>query len=140
MTGAINVSSGKSNTDSKYYDNTLINVGGTFQLTTKEDALFAGANVIADKINFDIGRDLSIISLQDESKSEGKNWGAGLGYSEKNPTTNQTMVGSVTENLSYSQNNAESKWVNNQTSIIANNGGNISRWNINKCRFYNRKS
>ncbi|MCP1226542.1 hemagglutinin repeat-containing protein, partial [Sebaldella sp. S0638] len=125
MTGGINVSGGKSNTDSKYYDNTVINVGGTFQLTTKEDALFAGANVTADKINFDIGRDLSIISLQDESKSEGKNWGAGLGYSEKDPTTNKTQIGSITGNLSYGQNNSESKWVSNQTSIIANNGGTI---------------
>ncbi|MCP1226240.1 hemagglutinin repeat-containing protein [Sebaldella sp. S0638] len=126
VTGGINVSGGKSNTDSKYYDNTIINVGGTFQLTTKEDALFAGANVTADKINFDIGRDLSIISLQDESKSGGKNYGAGLGYSEKDPTTNKTQIGSITGNVSYGQNNSESKWVNNQTSIIANNGGNIS--------------
>jgi filamentous hemagglutinin len=125
MTGGVNVGGGKSNTDSKSYDNTVINVGGTFQLTTKEDALFAGANITADKINFDIGRDLSIISLQDEYKSEGKNWGAGLGYSEKDPTTNKTKVGSITGNLSYGQNNAESKWVSDQTSIIANNGGNI---------------
>jgi filamentous hemagglutinin len=97
MTGGANVSGGKTNTDSKTYDNTRINVGGIFQLTTKEDAVFAGANVTADKINFEIGRDLSIISLQDEYKSDGKNYGAGLGYSEKNPTTNETMIGSVTE-------------------------------------------
>ena len=125
MTGGVNVSGGKSNTDSKYYDNTVINAGGTFQLTTKEDALFAGANVTADKINFDIGKNLSIISLQDEYKSNGKNWGAGVGYSEKDPTTNEVKVGSITGNVSYSQNNAESKWVSNQTSIIAENGGNI---------------
>ena len=125
MTGGVNVSGGKSNTDSRYYDNTVINVGGIFQLTTKEDALFAGVNVTADKINFDIGRDLSIISLQDEYKSDGKNYGAGIGYSEKDPTTNEVMIGSLTGNVSYNQNNAESKWVSNQTSIIAENGGNI---------------
>ncbi|MCP1225877.1 hemagglutinin repeat-containing protein, partial [Sebaldella sp. S0638] len=125
VTGGANISGGNSNTNSKTYDNTIINVGGTFQLTTKEDATFAGVNVKADKINFDIGRNLSIISLQDESKSEGKNYGIGGGYSQNNKTTNKPEVGAFTGNLSYGQNNGESKWVNNQTSIIADNGGNI---------------
>ena len=98
----------------------------TFQLTTKEDATFAGANVIADKINFDIGKDLNIISLQDESKSEGKSWGAGIDVSANIPGTNQ-KPGYATPSLngSYSQDSADSKWVNNQTSIIAENGGSV---------------
>ena len=109
-----------------YYPNTTIDVGGTFQLTTKEDATFAGANVIADKINFDIGKDLNIISLQDESKSEGKSWGAGIDVSANIPGTNQ-KPGYATPSLngSYSQDSADSKWVNNQTSIIAENGGSV---------------
>ena len=108
------------------YPNTTIDVGGTFQLTTKEDATFAGANVIADKINFDIGKDLNIISLQDESKSEGKSWGAGIDVSANIPGTNQ-KPGYATPSLngSYSQDSADSKWVNNQTSIIAENGGSV---------------
>ncbi|MCP1226169.1 hemagglutinin repeat-containing protein [Sebaldella sp. S0638] len=125
MTGGANISGGKTNTSSKTYDNTVINTGGTFQLTTKEDAIFAGVNVTADKINFDIGKNLSIISLQDEYKSEGKNYGIGGGYSQNNTTTNKPEPGAFTGNVSYGQNNAESKWVNNQTSIIANNGGNV---------------
>ena len=36
------------------------------------------------------------------------------------------MIGSLTGDVSYGQNSAESKWVNNQTSIIANNGGNVT--------------
>jgi filamentous hemagglutinin len=125
-TVGINVSGGKSNTDSKYYDNTTINVGGTFQLTTKENANFIGANVIADKINFDIGKDLNIISLQDEYKSKGSSWGAGIDVSANIPGTNQKPGYAIPSlNGSYSQNNADSKWVNNQTSIIAENGGSI---------------
>ena len=126
MTGGVNVSGGKSNTDSRYYDNTVINVGGIFQLTTKEDALFAGVNVTADKINFDIGRDLSIISLQDEYKSDGKNWGAGLNVSGKLEGT-QFETGSARPSIggNYGENHQDSKWVNNQTTIIAENGGNI---------------
>jgi filamentous hemagglutinin len=68
---------------------------------------------------------LSIISLQDEYKSDGKNYGAGIGYGQNNITTGKPEIGNLTGNISYSQNNAESKWVNNQTSIIAENGGNI---------------
>ena len=44
-------------------------------------------NVIADKINFEIGRDLSIISLQDEYKSGGKSYGGGINVSGKLPGT-----------------------------------------------------
>ena len=124
--GGLNVSGGNSNTSSKYYDNSVINVGGTFQLTTKEDALFAGVNVTADKINFDIGRDLSIISLQDEYTSDGKNWGAGLNVSGKLPGT-EAQTGSARPTIggNYGENHQDSKWVNNQTTIIAENGGNI---------------
>jgi filamentous hemagglutinin len=126
MLGGLNVSGGNSNTSSKYYDNSVINVGGIFQLTTKEDALFAGVNVKADKINFDIGRDLSIISLQDEYKSDGKNWGAGLNVSGKLEGT-QFETGSARPSLggNYGENHQDSKWVNNQTTILAENGGNI---------------
>ncbi len=124
--GGLNISGGNSNTSSKYFDNSVINVGGTFQLTTKEDALFAGVNVTADKINFDIGRDLSIISLQDEYTSDGKNWGAGLNVSGKLEGT-QYQTGSSRPSLggNYGENHQDSKWVNNQTTIIAENGGNI---------------
>ena len=124
--GGANISGGKSNADSKYYDNTTINVGGTFQLTTKEDATFAGANVIADKINFDIGKDLNIISLQDEYKSNGSNYDVGIDVSGKMPGSNKEEGYAIPSlNGSYSQDSADSKWVNNQTSIIAENGGSI---------------
>ena len=124
--GGGNISGGNSNSNSKYYDNTIINTGGTFQLTTKEDAVFAGVNVTADKINFDIGKNLSIISLQDEGKSEGKSYGAGIDVSGKLPGTNKDDGYAIPSlNGNYSQNSGDSKWVNNQTSIIAENGGTV---------------
>ena len=126
MTGGINVSGGNSNTASKTYDNTTINAGGTFQLTTKEDATFKGANVTADKINFDIGKNLNIISLQDEYNSKGKSYGMGVDVSGEIPGTGkETGIPIPSFSGNYSENNENSKWVNNQTSIIAENGGNI---------------
>ena len=126
MTGGLNISGGNSNTTSKSYDNTVINAGGTFQLTTKEDATFAGANVKADKINFDIGKNLNIISLQDEYKSDGKSYGIGMDVSGEIPGTKaETGKPIPSFNANYSENSENSKWVNNQTSIIAENGGSI---------------
>ena len=124
--GGANVSSGNSNTTSKSYDNTFISAGGIFQLTTTEDATFKGANVIADKINFDIGKNLNIISLQDEYKSHGENTSAGVNVSGIKPGTGtQTGTAIPTIGGGFSQNDAESKWVSNQTSILANDGGSI---------------
>ena len=124
--GGLNVSGGNSNTSSKYYDNSVINAGGTFQLTTKEDALFVGVNVTADKINFDIGKNLSIISLQDEYKSDGKNYGFGVNVSGKLEGTDfQTETARPSIGGNYGENHQDSKWVNNQTTILAENGGNI---------------
>ena len=126
MTGGLNVSGGNSNTTSKTYDNTTISAGGIFQLTTTEDATFKGANVIADKINFDIGKNLNIISLQDEYKSDGKSYGVGIDVSGEIPgTKKETGVPIPSFSGSYSTNSEDSKWVNNQTSIIAENGGNV---------------
>ncbi|MBP9477967.1 MAG: hemagglutinin repeat-containing protein [Sebaldella sp.] len=124
--GGLNASAGNSNTTSKSYDNTFISAGGTFQLTTKEDATFKGANVIADKINFDIGKNLNIISLQDEYKTHGESSNVGINVSGKLPGTEfQSGTASPSFGGGYSQNNGESKWVSNQTSIIAENGGSI---------------
>ena len=124
--GGVNVSAGNSNTTSKTYDNTTINAGGTFQLTTTEDATFKGANVTADKINFDIGKNLNIISLQDEYKSHGESAGVGINVSGQIPgTTVERGYALPSFGGNYSQDNADSKWVSDQTSIIANNGGSI---------------
>ena len=125
--GGLNISGGNSNGSSRYYDNTIINTGGTFQLTTKDDATFAGANVTADKINFDIGKNLNIISLQDEAKSDGKNYGAGINVSGKLEGTNfETESARPSIGGNYGENHQDSKWTGNQTTIIAENGGRIN--------------
>ncbi|ACZ10714.1 Filamentous hemagglutinin [Sebaldella termitidis] len=124
VTGGINGSKGNSNSSSVYYDNTIINAGGTFQLTTKEDATFKGANVTADKIDFEIGGNLNVISLQDEYKLDGSNKSGGLNYGHTEQSDGKGY-NSVSGSASYGESSGDSKWVNNQTSIIAENGGNI---------------
>ena len=124
VTGGINGSKGNSNLSSVYYDNTVINAGGAFRLTTKEDATFKGANVTADKIDFEIGGNLNVISLQDEYKQNGSNKSGGLNYGHTEQSKEEGY-NSVSVSASYGESKGDSKWVNNQTSIIAENGGSI---------------
>ncbi len=124
VTGGVNGSKGNSNSSSVYYDNTVINAGGTFQLTTKEDATFKGANVTADKIDFEIGGNLNVISLQDEYKLNGENKSGGINYGHTEQSDGKSY-NSPSGNLSYGESKGDSKWVNNHTSIIAENGGSI---------------
>ena len=128
VTGGINGSKGNSNTTSTSYDNTIINTGGTFQLTTKEDATFKGANITSDKLNFEIGGNLNVISLQDEYNTHGKNVGGGIDYGhgeQRNSKGEMEGYNTPIVNVSYGQSNGDAKWVSDQTSIVANNGGTI---------------
>ena len=69
---------------------------------------------------------MNIISLQDEYKSNGSSYGVGVDVSGKMPGSNKEEGYAIPSlNGSYSQDSADSKWVNNQTSIIAENGGSI---------------
>ncbi|MCP1225895.1 hemagglutinin repeat-containing protein, partial [Sebaldella sp. S0638] len=128
VTGGINGSKGDSNTSSKIYDNTKINAGGTFILNTEGDATFEGANVTADKIKFDIGGDLNVISLQDEFDTKGSNKSAGVNYGytpERGSDGKMGGYASPSGSVSYGETNGNSRWVSDQTSIIADNGGSI---------------
>ena len=69
---------------------------------------------------------MNIISLQDEYKSNGSSYGVGVDVSGKMPGSNKEEGYAIPSlNGSYSQDSADSKWVNNQASIIAENGGSI---------------
>ena len=78
-------------------------------------------------VHFSIDKyNLSIVSLQDEYKSDGKNWGVGLNVSGRLPGT-EAQTGSARPTIggNYGENHQDSKWVNNQTTILTENGGNI---------------
>ncbi|MGF6907698.1 adhesin HecA-like repeat protein, partial [Fusobacterium sp. PH5-44] len=126
-TGSFNMNKSKSNTDMVQYNNTIINAGGDFILTTIGSATFSGANIEGEHLLLDIGGNLTVESLQDKMNSSSKSSGFGLSLSNINPST---MVKNPTSSLSGSINGSKSKgkqaWVNNQTSLVGREGGTIN--------------
>ncbi len=68
------------------------------------------------------------MSLQDEYYTHGKNASAGINYGHndvRNSAGEMEGYNSVGGDMSYGQTNGDAKWVSDQTSIIAENGGTI---------------
>lgn len=119
---SINVSAsrGKGNSDGHdtTYNNTQINAGNKLTLKSGGDTNLIGASAKANKIKTDVGGDLTIQSLQDTStyQSTQKN----VGVSVAVPLAG-TGGGSV--NYSKSDINSTYKSVNQQSGLMAGDGG-----------------
>ena len=118
--GGASANASGSNTDSDSYSKTHINstINAGSLTSTSDNLTLSGANVeVAGGIDIDTGN-LVIESLQDESssssKTEGYSVGAGVSASSMNPSA----LG-ANENSS----NADSQWVNNQTTLIGGTSG-----------------
>ena len=101
----------KSKTDSITYNNNEV-IADNININTKNNANIKGANIEAtNDINMNIGNNLNIESLQDTyySKSSSNSANIGIGSS--------SISGGYNTEKSYT----DSSWVNNQTSIIADN-------------------
>ncbi|MTI09937.1 hemagglutinin repeat-containing protein [Curvivirga aplysinae] len=118
---------GSANIDLSEYDaiaeaqrNAILNVGGSLTTTSGDDTIIAGADITADEIiDMTVGGDLSVISRQDTSSSDGKSFSAGasatVGYGV-----------SVSAHLSNSRTESERAYVDNQTRIVAGDDLNIN--------------
>jgi hypothetical protein len=116
--GSVNASGSNTDadSDSKTHINSTINAGSL--TSTSDNLTLSGANVeIAGNIDIDTGN-LIIESLQDESSSNSKTEGynAGMGFS---PSSMDPSAIGANENSSE----ANSQWVNNQTTLIGGTGG-----------------
>ena len=109
------------------YNNSVIsNTNGTINIKTENttnkenngNVLISGANIEGKDINIDVANNLTVESLQDTyySKTETNSYGGTVG----------TSWGSLSANYSDGFDKTDSKWVNNQTSIIGNNSVNIN--------------
>lgn len=99
-----------------FYNNSRIaSIKGSVSIKSNDDLNIIGANIFANDINFNIGRNLNIKSMQSEefSLANGYNFGLGAG-----------------DNISYNSNSYLGEfykiWTDDITTIIANNKINIS--------------
>ena len=112
---------GESTSSSTNYTNTnLIATKGVINInSTNSDTNIIGANLNADNITINTANNLNIESLQNTSNSKSKSKSIGAGG------------GSGSGSLSYNANRSESEqnWVNDQTTIIANDNLTINTGN-----------
>ena len=103
------------------YINSTVNVGGKLK-TNSENLTLSGANVEAD--NLDIkAKNLVIESKQDKSERKDSSYGGSFSIDLVNPS-------SFSANINGNKGSGEKEWVNNQTSLIARNGGKIDTENL----------
>ena len=118
--GGASANASGSNTDADSYSKTHINstINAGSLTSTSENLTLSGANVeVAGGIDIDTGN-LVIESLQDESTSNSKTEGYSVGAGVSATSMNPSALG-ANENSSK----ADSKWVNNQTTLIGGTSG-----------------
>jgi len=121
LSAQISKRSGSSDSSNTTYTNTNIaaNNGAININSTNNDTNIIGANLAANSVVINSGNDLNVASLQNTSKSKSKSKSVGAGG------------GSNSVSLSYNSNRSsfERNWVDDQTSIIAQNSLTINTTN-----------
>lgn len=109
----------KNTSRAQIHTNSAVAAGETLTVTSGADTTVAGANLEGKNVAMDVGGDLVVKSEQDKRAAAGSNWNAG---------------GSVTFGYGFSaeahvgmgKSSANSAWVNRQTSVIGQEGVDIS--------------
>ncbi|MGK3131397.1 hemagglutinin repeat-containing protein [Pantoea sp. C8B4] len=113
------MASGNEDGSSTDYVNSRINAHDTLTLSSGNDTLLSGAQALGNRINADVGHDLTISSLQDTDSYHSKQQSASGGFS----FTFGSMTGSIGLSLSQSKVNSEYASVGDQSGLFAGDGG-----------------
>jgi filamentous hemagglutinin len=115
----MNAAKGKENGDSDRYTETNITAANTLTLVSGRDATLLGAMVSGDKVDVDIGRNLTLSSQQDNDHYQSKQTSIAAGGS----FTFGSMTGSGYINASRQKINSDFESVVEQTGIFAGKQG-----------------
>ena len=111
LTGYAYASGASSNDQSVTYLNSLILAGDVVSTSSGRDTTVAGAHVEGDRVWMDVGRNLTVASLQDSYDRDASSWNAGASVS----------VGTginVNVNAGYGEGKSDMDWVGGQTAIV----------------------
>lgn len=125
FTGELGYSQNQSREDgsSQSNNNSKVHADDTLTIISGRDTTLTGAELSADKVIADIGRDLSIASVQDSAKYDSKSTSSGMNLSVCIPPVcyGSVVEGSVSANAGKLHNNFTS--VTDQSGIYAGQGG-----------------
>ena len=105
---------GKGNTEGTVNINSEFNIGGTHRAEAQDTVKYEGANINAGKVEIK-GNKVIVSSAKDTEKSKEQNHSESVKFT---PTGVPSEI-----NINYQKGNGEKNWVNNQTTIITQNGG-----------------
>ncbi|WP_114194168.1 hemagglutinin repeat-containing protein [Edaphovirga cremea] len=125
FTGELGYSQNQSREDgsSQSNNNSKVHADDTLTIISGRDTTLTGAELSADKVIADIGRDLSIASVQDSARYDSKSTSSGMNLSVCIPPVcyGSVVEGSVSANAGKLHNNFTS--VTDQSGIYAGQGG-----------------
>ncbi|WP_145599483.1 hemagglutinin repeat-containing protein [Yersinia alsatica] len=115
-----NSSKGKDSGDGTYWSETTLDSGNTLSLTSGRDTTLLGAQLSGDKVEADVGRNLTLQSQQDSDRYDSKQQSISGGVSVV-----VWGAGNSSANLSATQDKMHSNFdsVQEQTGIFAGKGG-----------------
>ena len=116
---SVNSAKGKEKGNGTAWSETTLDSGGDVSLVSGRDTTIGGATVNGDKVTADIGRDLTISSLQDSDNYDSKQTSVSAGGS----FTFGTMTGSGYVNASQDKMHSNYDSVTDQSGIYAGKGG-----------------
>lgn len=115
----VNAAKGHDKGNGTSWSETTVDSGGTVKLQSGRDTTLTGAQVNGDKVVADVGRDLTLASLQDSNRYDSKQTSFGAGGS----FTFGSMTGSGYLNLSQDKMHSTFDSVAEQSGIYAGKGG-----------------
>ncbi len=116
---SVNGAKGHEKGDATLWSETTLDSGGDLSITSGRDTILSGAQVNGNRVTADIGRDLTITSLQDSDNYDAKqsSFGAGGSFSFG------SMTGSGYVNASQDKMHSSYSSVLEQSGIYAGEGG-----------------
>ncbi|YAF62121.1 hypothetical protein DOCECA_18360 [Pseudomonas sp. E102] len=112
--GSVNVGIGDLNREGVRQQEAYLYAGNKLGFESGRDTNIAGATLRGDEVVGDVGRDLTVTSVPNTGKVEGKEFDASL-------TVAVSFGATVSGSLGYGQTNGKTNWVENQTVINGKN-------------------
>jgi len=133
LSAALSGSDGKSKSETN--TNAKVNAGETLTVKSGQDSTVAGANLKGKDVKMDVGRNLTVASLQDTSSSSSSSYNVGATVTigpapgvVKNALPGDPAKVGTTGNsgsFGYGSGSSSSAWVSGQTSVIGTNSVDI---------------
>jgi filamentous hemagglutinin len=108
--GSANVGIGDLNREGVKQQEAYLYAGNKLNFESKRDTTIAGATLRGDEVLGDVGRNLTVSSVPNTGKVEGKEFDASL-------TVAFSIGATVSGSLGYGETNGKTNWVDNQTVI-----------------------